>query len=327
MLMIPLPFVIALAALALLLREQRSADDSRSNRWFMAFLSLFVFQEILIGLRFGHGLEWLREIQPFSAALIPPLAYLAFIRPQWSLRLLIHTVPVFCVIIALQIASGFSDIVLAINNFAYAILLVRLAIRGGDALGWAQFRRLKEITLLLWLTIGILLVSGLADVIIFQDYFSTKGANTGNIAGWVTVMGMLVTVIVFVVYRYLTASNKKPDGAETGNSAEVFKALGLLMKTEKLHLDTEINLNRIARRMVLPTREVSRAVNSCTGNNVSHYINTLRIEEACRLLEETDLPITQIVFASGFNTKSNFNREFSRLKKQSPTEWRNALSK
>ncbi|MEP3244175.1 MAG: AraC family transcriptional regulator [Sneathiella sp.] len=326
MLMIPLPFVIALAALVLLLREQRSADDRGSNRWFMAFLGLFVFQEILIGLRFGHGLDWLREIQPFSAALIPPLAYLAFVRPHWSWRLLIHTLPVFCVIITLQIVLGFSDIVLAINNFTYAALLLRLGLQGGDALGWVEFRRMKEVMLLLWLAIGVLLVSGIADVIIFQDYFSTRGANTGNIASWVTVIGMFVTAIVFFVYRYLTAANKKPDSVETGKSAEVFKALGLLMKTEKLHLDTEINLNRIARRMVLPAREVSRAINSCTGNSVSHYINALRIEEACRLLEETDQPVIQIVFAAGFNTKSNFNREFSRLKKKSPTEWRNARS-
>jgi AraC-like DNA-binding protein len=56
--------------------------------------------------------------------------------------------------------------------------------------------------------------------------------------------------------------------------------------------------------------------------NVSQFINEARVGEACRLLRETDLQITQIIYASGFNTKSNFNREFVRVTSSTPSEWR-----
>jgi AraC-like DNA-binding protein len=47
--------------------------------------------------------------------------------------------------------------------------------------------------------------------------------------------------------------------------------------------------------------------------NVSQYTNDFRIAEACRLLRETDMSVTAAMFESGFQTKSNFNREFRRV--------------
>lgn len=325
MLMIPLPFVIALFAFALFVRECVSGDDRRPNLWLLGFLGLFIFQEILIGLRFGHHMEWLRQVQPFSAALIPPFAYLAFIRPKWSSSLLVHVLPLVAVIVTLFFNDSLLDAALGLNNLFYAFCLVLLGVRGSDALGWVEFRRVNKVLWLLWLVIGILLVSGITDALIVYDFMKTSGANTANIAGWATAIGTIVTALCFAGYWLLNSPDKKKTQSGDGNSAEVFQSLGKMMDADKLHLDPDINLNRIARRMVLPTRDVSRAINSSTGNNVSHYINTLRIEEACRLLEHTDMPITQIVFASGFNTKSNFNREFSRLKNQSPSEWRSSV--
>ena len=322
MLMIPLPFVIAMAAAILFLRELLNGDSTQRNHWWIGFLGLFIFQEILIGLRFGYGMEWLRTIQPISAALIPPLAYLGFRRPQWSFALLIHALPVLGVLAILFLQIRLLDAVLAANNVFYAGALIRLGLRGSDALDWVEIRRLSEITIFLWLVVGVLIVSGLTDAIIVYDFFRNSGANTGNIAGWATALGTAVTMLCFAAYKYFGASSHKSISHDDAASDSVFIALDKMMKSEKLHLDADINLSRIARRMMLPARDVSRAVNRKTMRNVSQYINHLRIEEACTLLEETDVPITQIVFAAGFNTKSNFNREFQRIKDKSPSEWR-----
>jgi AraC-like DNA-binding protein len=64
------------------------------------------------------------------------------------------------------------------------------------------------------------------------------------------------------------------------------------------------------------------AINRVRRQNVSQYINGYRIEEACRLLRETDKPVTSVMFEAGFETKSNFNREFRRATGASPAEWR-----
>ncbi len=63
-------------------------------------------------------------------------------------------------------------------------------------------------------------------------------------------------------------------------------------------------------------------VNRLAGKNVSQFINDFRIAEACRLLSETDMPVTAAMFESGFQTKSNFNREFRRVTALSPAAWR-----
>jgi AraC-like DNA-binding protein len=56
--------------------------------------------------------------------------------------------------------------------------------------------------------------------------------------------------------------------------------------------------------------------------SVSQYVNQLRIREACRLLEETEQSVTSIMLDAGFQTKSNFNREFRRITGLSPVAWR-----
>lgn len=62
------------------------------------------------------------------------------------------------------------------------------------------------------------------------------------------------------------------------------------------------------------------AVNRATGGNVSRYVNGWRIDHACGLIGAGQ-GITEVMLASGFNTKSNLNREFLRIKGQSPSEW------
>lgn len=103
--------------------------------------------------------------------------------------------------------------------------------------------------------------------------------------------------------------------------------LDRLMSEKRLWADPDLNLARLARRLKSPARAVSETVNRVHGISVSHYVNNHRITEACRLLSQTDMPVTRILFEAGFVTKSNFNREFLRVTGESPSEWRrHALS-
>ncbi|WP_377845214.1 helix-turn-helix domain-containing protein [Bosea sp. UC22_33] len=58
-----------------------------------------------------------------------------------------------------------------------------------------------------------------------------------------------------------------------------------------------------------------------TGKNVSQYINDFRVAEACRLLP-AKRSVTMAMLEAGFQTKSNFNREFRRVTGLSPAAWR-----
>ena len=52
------------------------------------------------------------------------------------------------------------------------------------------------------------------------------------------------------------------------------------------------------------------------------YINTVRIQTACDLLQKTDAPVADIAHKCGFTTNSTFNRNFKQLMGVTPIEWR-----
>ena len=89
-----------------------------------------------------------------------------------------------------------------------------------------------------------------------------------------------------------------------------------------LYSDSGLTLARAARRLGVPARSLSRAVNRVEGQNFSRHINTFRISRAQTLLRETQLPVTDIMLEAGFLTKSTFNTEFRRITGLSPSAFR-----
>lgn len=63
---------------------------------------------------------------------------------------------------------------------------------------------------------------------------------------------------------------------------------------------------------------------SMTGMTAFEYLNTYRIEKACKALISTDLPITEIAFSHGFNDLSYFIKTFKKHKSVTPKHFRNA---
>lgn len=93
---------------------------------------------------------------------------------------------------------------------------------------------------------------------------------------------------------------------------------------ERAHyLDPELSLSRRSRRLGLPLKQLSGAINRATGDNASRYINKARIAAAQRLLADGKT-VTEAMLAAGFNTRSNFGREFLRVTGRTPSAWRTA---
>jgi AraC-like DNA-binding protein len=58
------------------------------------------------------------------------------------------------------------------------------------------------------------------------------------------------------------------------------------------------------------------------GMSPGHFFQNLRLDEACRLLSDTDMTIDQIVAMSGFNSEVDFHRLFKKVFKTTPHQWR-----
>lgn len=57
-----------------------------------------------------------------------------------------------------------------------------------------------------------------------------------------------------------------------------------------------------------------------------NYVNIVRIGYACKLLNDSDKNIVEVAYECGYNCLANFNRQFKKLKKMTPTEYRRTLN-
>jgi AraC-like DNA-binding protein len=99
--------------------------------------------------------------------------------------------------------------------------------------------------------------------------------------------------------------------------------LDAALDAERAHLDPALDLAALAERIGATPRELSQVVNQRHGLSVPALINRRRAEAAAALLlDEPERPVTEILFEAGFQSKSAFNREFSRRYGMSPTAYR-----
>lgn len=59
----------------------------------------------------------------------------------------------------------------------------------------------------------------------------------------------------------------------------------------------------------------------------SSFLNEVRVGHACKLIQDTNMNISEIAFCSGYNQLSNFNRQFKRNIGYSPKDYRHALNR
>lgn len=89
------------------------------------------------------------------------------------------------------------------------------------------------------------------------------------------------------------------------------------------HFQTKITLARLAEITHLTPPSFSRYFKQKTGKNISNYIMELRIEKACKLLLNEELTVESVGYSVGYNNFSNFLRQFKKIKKMTPKEFRN----
>lgn len=87
------------------------------------------------------------------------------------------------------------------------------------------------------------------------------------------------------------------------------------------NFEKKIELEEVASIAHMTPNAFCRYFKRRTQKSFTQYLNEIRIDNACKLLIEGKLPISTICYLSGYNTLTNFNRQFKTLMNITPSEY------
>ena len=88
------------------------------------------------------------------------------------------------------------------------------------------------------------------------------------------------------------------------------------------HFTENITLSDVSDFLGVSASHLSRVLNSSCGSSFSDIVNSFRINHSKNLLNETDLPISEVAYSSGYGSLRNFNRIFKKNYGVTPKEMR-----
>lgn len=90
------------------------------------------------------------------------------------------------------------------------------------------------------------------------------------------------------------------------------------------HFSERLTLSETAARFGMSPQYFCTFFHENLGRTLTQHINSLRIEQASRILRETDLPIMEVGFSVGFENFSYFIKRFREVYGVSPSAYRKA---
>ncbi|EZH75689.1 hypothetical protein ATO12_02550 [Aquimarina atlantica] len=109
------------------------------------------------------------------------------------------------------------------------------------------------------------------------------------------------------------------------DSKTLYRQIKALFESEKVYLDDKVNLNMIAEKLNVKSREISQAINENTEQNFYDFVNQYRIEKAETLLKDSSYKnekIATIAYESGFGNVTSFNLAFKKKTGVTPSVYK-----
>ncbi|WP_317129748.1 AraC family transcriptional regulator [Gillisia hiemivivida] len=102
--------------------------------------------------------------------------------------------------------------------------------------------------------------------------------------------------------------------------------MAFIVKYMRDHLTENISVDKLADKACMSTSNFYRTFRNTLGESPIDYLNAERIKFAKRLIQNTNWKFADIAFKSGFNNISYFNRQFKRLEKITPNQYRSLFN-
>lgn len=174
-----------------------------------------------------------------------------------------------------------------------------------------------------WLILA-LIVANVGFLVIalagFSDHFSAGAPLARALAG----LGLVYLAITSLFRIYPQAVIVSLGRADSLSEEEKTLALKIerLVDMDKVYHEAAYSRSDLARELGEAESAISRIINVHFGKSFPQLLNERRIEDAKRLLLETNANIKTIAEEVGFNSLASFNRVFKELSGIAPSAYR-----
>lgn len=143
----------------------------------------------------------------------------------------------------------------------------------------------------------------------YQEYCARK-------EGYISILRAYLIELIVLIMRHV---HKRAQNGRTSQKEYIIeKAIRYLQD----HYADSINLEELSLKFYLNKNYFCRLFKTYTGMTTSEYIQSIRIDKACILLQKTDKKVLEIAYSVGFRDYKFFNSVFKRLKGMCAGEYR-----
>jgi len=159
------------------------------------------------------------------------------------------------------------------------------------------------------------------------EFYGQKKLAAVNMMHQLLDMQGVKSVILFLELLDLLAGAKEYHYISSKSYKDVFNEsekdrLNIVYEYVLKNFRQKILLEELAGLLHMTPTSFSRYFTMKNNKPFSKFVSEIRIKHACKLLTETNSPVEDICYECGFNTPSNFNKQFKDIMLKKPTDYK-----
>lgn len=173
-------------------------------------------------------------------------------------------------------------------------------------------------------------VPGIFVTIIGRQPFNTNNYLLLSISLLFTLLYLILAIVGLKHIPANAIDDHITENQTIDISSKELQEIKLLLhnyfKTKKPWLNPNLNIWEVSNHLGTNRSYISKIINDDIGCNFNHYVNSYRVQEAKKLLEEKrELSLLQVSEQSGFGSINSFFRIFKLFENNTPADFRKKI--